>query len=107
MATTPMQPAAGMPMEGEPMEPMGEEGQMPEGDGSYTICIRVDASGKLSVGVEQGSAEEGEYGNFMPAKDRKDALTMALEILKADGDESALAGREQMSTAFSSGYGED
>lgn len=111
MATSPMQPAPGMSMEaapeGAPMDPMAEEGQMPEDDGGYTICIKVDATGRISVGVERGSLEEGEYENFTPAKDRKDALTMALEILKADGDESALTGREQMSSAFSSGYVED
>ncbi len=103
MATTPMQPPADeMLPEAPATQDMGEMEEMePEG---FTVCIAVDSRGKMSVGMKPGT--EGSEG-YMPAKDRKDALTMALEILKADGDESALAGREQMSSAFSSGYGED
>lgn len=75
----------------------GEPGQ------GFAVCIKVAPDGSLSVGTLPGNAEGGE--GYRPAADRKEALTIALEILKADGrmpeSDNQAADRE-----FSSGYTE-
>lgn len=62
----------------------------------YVICIHVGGDGTLSVGTEsdQEEAQEAQGGSgddaqdmedYEPAKNIKDALTMALEIYRNDG----------------------
>ena len=70
------------------------EAQEQETQGGYTICIEVEPDGSLSVGVEQEAAmapqaeaaEEASETGYKPAKNIKDALTMALEIFKNNGE---------------------
>ncbi|MCY1166641.1 hypothetical protein D9M73_65870 [compost metagenome] len=91
-AGAPAGPAADPSMMGAPGAAPGmETPEPPEDDGSYEICIRVSADGRLSVGVEKGSAEEqGEDESaYRPAENIKDALTKALDIFKADGKSEA------------------
>lgn len=90
MATMPPQApmAQAAPMENEQAEMMEKPAA------GYTICVRVAGDGSLSVGTEKESAEDAaeEYGagsGFKPAQDIKEALTMALEIFKADGQAGA------------------
>ena len=63
-----------------------------EATGGFTVCIRVAEGGELSVGVQkpvQPTADgAGEYmtdPDYRPAADRKEALTLALELLKNGG----------------------
>lgn len=84
------------------MAPAGQEpGMEAEAPAGYEICIRVGGDGKLSVGVESGQAEAAEAapgmqpgaasmpeesgGQYQPAESIKEALTMALDIYRADG----------------------
>lgn len=55
----------------------------------WEICIRVDADGKLSVGVEEDSTPQTEglegdedKSGYKPAENIREALTMALEIYR-------------------------
>ena len=52
----------------------------------YTVCIRVE-NGQMSVGIERETGEEAarEYADFVPAATLKDALTLAMGAIKADG----------------------
>lgn len=75
-------------------------------DGSYVIEIRVGGDKSISVCVESGADEAGEesgggegageaseddaggdsgMGDYVPCKSIKEALTLALEIFRADG----------------------
>ena len=74
-----------------PQDPMTPEMETePMDDGSYTICIRVDADGSISVGLEQeATGPADEYAGLKPAADVKDALTQALAIYKQDGKATA------------------
>jgi hypothetical protein len=85
----------------------------------YTICIRVDEEGQLSVGVErEGNAqmpanagagmgamaigtEGGEGGEmeFRPAGSIKEAMMMVMDIYAADGDANG-------DSQFAAGFGE-
>lgn len=114
MATMPMQ---SMPTDqAAPTDPA-----MQDKAAGYCICIHVDAEGALSVGVEDEGAEEAqespegmgameneqdEYANFTPAKNIKQALTMALEIYHADGNMPE-SSPSAMSEGFKSGYEQD
>lgn len=75
----------------DPMAPAMEPAEpAPVDDGSYTICIRVDADGSISVGLEQeATGPADEYAGLKPAEDIKDALTQALAIYKQDGKATA------------------
>jgi membrane protease subunit (stomatin/prohibitin family) len=77
-------------------DPSASTGGDSSAGGGYTIEITVTADGQISVGVEsadQESAEEsgGASGGAdtdsgaVPAKSIKDALTMALQIYKSNG----------------------
>ena len=107
--------------------PMGADAETD--DGGYEIRIKVSGDGKLSVCVEnergeapesaegpegaEGSGadptenEDAEMSPYMPAKDIKAALTMALAIFKADGDASAAGAGKAASDGFQAGYAED
>lgn len=100
--------------------PMGDPAadRQPQ-DSGYEICIRCDGEGKLSVGVESGAQEaaEGMDGGqapdddagYTPAKDIKEALTMALDIYKSQGKANPgdALGKRLASAGFSAGYEED
>jgi len=69
----------------------------PAEEAGYTLCINVSPDGKLAFGVER----EGMEPTYKPAESIKDALTMALEAYKADGQ----AGDDGMADQeFSAGY---
>jgi hypothetical protein len=110
---------ATMPQAAAPMDPsMGaapDAETAPEGDGGFTVCIHCDAEGKLSVGVEGGEAaapgagmddEASEVAGYTPAADKKEALTMALDLLKSNGKASPgdALGKRLGSAGFASGY---
>lgn len=86
-----------------------EGGQEPTQAG-YTICIQVGADGKLSVGVDKEAAAapmpgagmemEAEAMAYMPAGSIKEALTVALEIYRNDGQMPDDGGQAD----FDSGY---
>lgn len=106
-------------------------GAEPDDDGGYSIEIRVDGQGKISVCVEnesneppesaegaegaEGSAadpgedEDSEMSQYQPAANIKEALTMALEIYKANGKAppADALGKRLSSAGFSAGYNED
>lgn len=68
-------------------------------EGGFVVCIKSAADGALSVGVQRPGAEP----NYQPAGDRKAALTMALEILKAGGaqaDQSAAEAEADLAEGF-------
>lgn len=75
----------------QPMAPMAEEEQMP-GNAGYTIQIMVAPSGELSVGVDD---------DMQPAGSIKEALTIAMEIYKADG---VMPEPDQSDMQFAEGY---
>ena len=93
MATAPQSPPMADPaMAGDEAEPM-DSAQEESGELAYEICIRVNKDGTMSVGVEsadqeaaeeQASGVEGEPGS-QTVDTIKKALTLALEIYKADG----------------------
>jgi len=78
---------------------------------SFTVCIECYPDGTFQVGMEspepQGEAMEGAEGGpepgMKPARDVKEALTIALQIIKSGGkQEQAMgdfkAGYDQMET---------
>lgn len=88
----------------------------PSAGGGYTIEISVMADGKISVGCESASEENAEEsgggeaseaggepsGEAQPCKGIKDALIMALEIFKNNGEMPAPDDSDEQ---FASGYG--
>jgi hypothetical protein len=70
----------------------GQETPPDAGQGSYTICIKVEG-GQLSVGVDKAAAAPmgdgmeamAETSQYAPAGSIKEALTMALDIYRNDG----------------------
>lgn len=97
------------------MPPQG--GGMPAETGGYKICIRVGVDDSLSVGVEREGAEApqdmplgggqpmemmaaGEEMAYQPAASIKEALTIALDIYRADGQMPDDGGQAD----FDSGY---
>jgi len=77
-----------------------------EAPGGYEICIRVSPDGELSVGVEGDQAEAMEGAKpaetgYQPAKNAKDALTMALFAIKNGGQLPDMA---KQNAAFDEGF---
>jgi hypothetical protein len=105
---TPFQPAGAQPGTAPASPPEGAAGAEPQEQatqGGFTVCIRVDESGGLSVGVQGASAgaadiEDGGAEGYVPAADRKEALTLALEILKGNGEMPAA----EDDSAFNEGF---
>jgi hypothetical protein len=104
MATA--QPMPASPDDQDPSAGGAGTQQPGEGDGSYVIEIRVSANKEITVCVESGSEEDeeeqggqggaggdpdgGDYGasgddNSVPVKSIKEALTLALEVFRNDG----------------------
>ncbi len=100
MATAPM-------MEQSPEYAESEMGA--EGDYSgYEICIRVDAQGMLSVGIEDDSTPQTEglegdedKSGYKPAENIRDALTMALDMYR---ERSGKAEEADSEDAFASSF---
>jgi hypothetical protein len=95
MALQPMQPAMAA-------DPAMEQ----EAPGGFEICIRVGPDGELSVGVEGAAAEAMEGAEpaetgYQPAKNAKEALTMALYAIKNDGQLPDMAAQN---AAFDEGF---
>lgn len=78
----------------EGMDTAPVEGQEETG---YTLCINVTPDGQLAFGVER----EGMEPTYKPAESIKEALTMALEAYKADGQAADDAGAD---AEFNAGY---
>ena len=77
-----------MPQPGQPAAPMPDEA--PQG---FTVCIQCNPDGTFMVGLDSPEAEAAEQPGqpepgMSPAKDVKDALTMALQIIKSGGNAS-------------------
>jgi hypothetical protein len=81
-----------------------------QGGGGYEICVKVDGSGQISVGVEDASAEAAEDqsgdddGGYTPASNIKAACQMVEQIFKNNGQMPG--GQSQMSVqdAFGQGF---
>ncbi len=92
------------------------------GQGAYDICIHVAEDGSLAVGVSHGGGvgadDAAGYGGdgggqggdagMQPATDIKEALTMALEIYRSNGDGPADSGamQDEFASGFSGGGGD-
>lgn len=80
--------------------------EMPaEDDGSYTIEIKVDASGGIQVGIETGAQEaqevEGEDGEQYQAVGSIDeALRLVKDIYINAGQDTKSAGEKEMGAAY-------
>jgi hypothetical protein len=86
MATNPAQAPADPEdlQDGGADEASEDQGQ----DAGYEVVICVKPDGSFRVGVEPASEESGEYedeSKYKPASNVKEALTIALEAIKADG----------------------
>lgn len=76
---------------------MGEE-STEQGSG-FTICIKVSPDGSVKVGTEPYSEEDEE--NLSPVKNIKDAMSVALDIYKNQGQiPEASAGEEDFNSGF-------
>ena len=78
--------------------------EQPEAEG-FTVCIKVVGDGTFAVGLESeesmGTPEGAAPEEAMkPARDVKEALTIALSIIKAGGKQEQAAGD------FQAGYDE-
>lgn len=81
--------------------------EQPAGE-SFTVCIECYPDGTFEVGIEpkesegmegQGeAAEDASEPSMRPARDVKEALTIALEIIKSGGKQA------QAQADFSAGY---
>lgn len=114
MATLPPQAAAPASQPDPTQDPAAAQPDAAQ-DAGYEICIKVAGDGSLSVGVESPQAEAAEVGamggadddsSYKPAANIKEALTMALEIFKADGQVAPEDdGEDQFAQGFKSrGY---
>ena len=79
MQEQPISPAAPEPVSDEPA--------------SFVVCIQCNPDGTFMVGLDSPEAEAAEQPGqpepgMSPAKDVKDALTMALQIIKTNGNAS-------------------
>lgn len=62
-------------------------------EGGFTVCIHSDAEGALSVGVEGG--------DMQPVNSVKEAMTVALGILKSGGTmEDPNANQQEFAAGF-------
>ncbi len=79
----------------------------------YEICIRVDAKGMLSVGVENDSTPQADglegdedKSGYMPAENIREALTMALDMYRErSGNEGDAESEDVFSSAFKQARG--
>ena len=101
---------ATMPQSQSPDMSQGAPAQGDEAEGGYEICVKVDASGQISVGVEDAAAEAAEDqgqgdddSGYTSVPDIKAACQMVEEIFKNGGK---IAGTDQMSVeqAFNQGF---
>lgn len=94
-------PQGGQPSQA--ADPMAEA--PPEAETGYTVCIECKPDGTFMVGLDSddapqptgpGAAPDPDIG-MKPARDVKDALTIALQIIKAGG-------KDQSGQDFANGY---
>lgn len=76
-----------------------------EDDGSYTIEIKVDASGGIQVGVETGAQEaaesEGEDGGqYQAVANIGEALRLVKDIYSNAGQNTSGAAAQEMGAAY-------
>jgi len=93
-------------------QPEYADSEMGEGQddyaNSYEICIRVEADGSLSVGVEEDSTPQTEglegdedKSGYKPAASIREALTMALEIYRSrEGKSEETESDDSFNSAF-------
>lgn len=78
--------------------------EMPaQDDGSYTIEIKVDASGGIQVGVETGAQEaaEGEDGEqYQAVANIGEALRLVKDIYSNAGQNTSGAAAQEMGAAY-------
>lgn len=79
----------------------GEQGPA-QGPG-YTVCIMVGPDGMMKVGVQppEDPAEAPEDGSYKPAPSAKDALMMAMDIIKNNGKMP----EDEADAEFNAGFG--
>lgn len=101
MATAPM-------MDEQPDFADSEMGEQDDSYSGWEICIRVDADGKLSVGVEEDATPQTEglegdedKSGYRPAENIREALTMALEIYR---DRQGKAEEAESDDSFNSAF---
>lgn len=83
------------------MDPAADAAPQEAAAPSYEICIRVQGP-QVSVGVESGADEEGATAPaYKPAKSIQDALMMAVDIYKNNGQMPEASSGD----AFREGYG--
>ena len=99
-----------MPMPMPPTAPdaamaMQPPGAMPPeaGEGGYTVCIKVSADGAMMVGLE-GMGDAGE-STMQPAATIKEALTLAMEIIKNNGEMTASEADKDFDAGFAGTQG--
>lgn len=68
----------------------------------FVIEITCTADGKISVGIETADQKNAEEGAAQPAKNIKDALVLALQIYKNNGE---MPEADDSDSQFSQGYG--
>jgi hypothetical protein len=111
MATLPIQSAdTGAPAAD---DTQGAEAQPDQG---FLVCIWCKPDGSFSVGTEDAAEEMGEAGgegkeldSYTPAKTAKEALTLALGLIKSGGQDDGqdAMGKQMQSAGFEAGYNED
>ena len=82
------------PMTASPPSPMAPA-EDPSAQDGYTVCIECKPDGTFMVGLDSdddqpadpGAAPDPDTG-MQPARDVKEALTLALQIIKANGQQN-------------------
>jgi len=83
-----------MQMQSDPAQ--GQE----ESQGGYKICVKVDASGQISVGVE--SAEQPGQVDYQPAESPEEAQQIVGDILKNSGQIDSRTDEQQAQAGYAS-----
>lgn len=108
----------------EDLQDGGADESQEQGDQGFLVCIWVKPDGSFAVGTEDaaeemnegsgageaGEAPEGnELANYTPAKTAKEALTLALGLIKSGGSDNGqeAMGKQIQSQGFQDGYNED
>jgi len=71
----------------------------------FTVCIQVNPDGTFAVGIDTPEQEAAEQpgqpeAGMKPAKDVKEALSMAYELMKSGGQPQAEAEQTAAADAF-------
>jgi hypothetical protein len=88
-------------------------------DQGFLVCIWCKPDGSFAVGTEdaaeemnegaEGGGEGDELAGYTPAKTAKEALTLALGLIKSGGKDNGqeAMGKQIQSAGFEAGYNED